>query len=609
MEENGEWGLINEEVDEEQMGLNGDSILWAESPPPSVMMTTNEPSWDEEHWSDGYYDWVYHTDGEWYTQLEDGVFMSFSELKPWMEIEEISYHDSALGKEISDAFIAVQEKVRTFQEARFAVQQKGKNRGFFKPKGKPKGFGKPKGKGKGTILASFSNGNGKGYGSSSSTTSNIVNTPGYKGCFICGDKSHEFRHCPKRNQGSKDQGSKGSRSVFMVEDVPHVDAPPTSLDSLETTELNGVDLRQCILTAGTAVDGFDRLRYAVLDTGATETVGSMDAIEHVLLQRLQVFGDEHVHIDIHQTKQFRFGNASTQWATSFVHVPQTVGSVNTTLGVYALDVPQIPILLGITTMKRLGAVIDVERSALEFRKLFPGVQVQLIEGRNGHLLLDLCQDWTTEASANSSLVSERQTFACMTPETQDTEEKKGCEAVDSRFGKPHQSDENRTAFTEFEHQGTDTKVKHLAPSVPLSDAQVSTKVLRSDGDLGSVPTSLDHGGSQGQGCCSSHHDCRRREDDVEDQEQDHQGEGSGEAARLCSSYGPRPKGPQNRRGPMLGSTRTGSGRQRQPFGIERLGTVEGMCQVLPEVGVHSSSGGSGSLPIGRGSCSGLARRR
>lgn len=216
VEENGEWGLINEEVDEENLGLGKDAILWAENPPSSVLMATPETSsWDEEVWHDGAYDWIYHTDGEWYTQLEDGMFLSYADMKPWMEIDEIAYHDASLGKEISDAYTAVQEKVRTFQEARHAVQQKGKTRGFFRPKGKPKGSWKEKSKGKGTVLASFPSHSGKGYGSQTTSGYSPVNSPGYKGCFICGDKTHEFRNCPKRGM-QKDSGGKGTRSVFMV---------------------------------------------------------------------------------------------------------------------------------------------------------------------------------------------------------------------------------------------------------------------------------------------------------------------------------------------------------------------------------------------------------
>lgn len=137
----------------------------------------------------------------------------------------------------------------------------------------------------------------------------------------------------------------------------------------------------------------DRLRYAVLDTGATETVGSMDALEHVLMKRFELFGHEDVVIDVNNTKEFKFGNGQTRAASSFVCLPQTIGNRSTTLGIYALDVPIVPILLGIRTLQKLGAVLDLDKGTLEFRRIFPGKIVQLIKGANGHLLLDLCSDW------------------------------------------------------------------------------------------------------------------------------------------------------------------------------------------------------------------------
>ena len=74
-----------------------------------------------------------------------GAFIAYSEMRPWLDIEEISYRDASLGKELSETFAVVNEKMRAFQEARHAVQQKGKTRGYYKPKGFSKGKGFNKG--------------------------------------------------------------------------------------------------------------------------------------------------------------------------------------------------------------------------------------------------------------------------------------------------------------------------------------------------------------------------------------------------------------------------------------------------------------------------------
>ena len=72
----------------------------------------------------------------------------------------------------------------------------------------------------------------------------------------------------------------------------------------------------------------------------------------------------------------------------------------TLLGVYAMDVPRIPILLGIRTLCKLGAILDLSHDTVEFRKIFPGTKISLIRDKNGHLLLDLCSDWVTSKGVN-----------------------------------------------------------------------------------------------------------------------------------------------------------------------------------------------------------------
>ena len=410
VEEDGAWGLINEDIDEDVFTPAADSILWASQSPEVALASAyqTEDAGEDSVWYDGNYEWSYHTDGEWYAPLEDGSYLAYSEFKPWLDIEEVSYHDATLAKELAESYAVITDKVRTFQEAKHAVHQKGKTRGYFKPKGKSKDFRKGFQKGKPKVLAAFPF-QGKPVSSGSSGHSSIVNTPGYKGCFICGDKTHEFRRCPKR-QEQKGTSGKGGKAVYMVTECESQPAGSSNAVSSQIeTKVDGVALRdhggdteleRCILAAVEATEGMDRLRFAVLDTGATETVGSMDALERILSVRQERFGDEEVHIDPSQNKEFKFGNGQTRTAASFVHVPQTIGNQKTTLGVYALDVPQIPVLLGIKTLKRLGAVIDVDSETLEFKKRFPGMQVQLICGQNGHLLLDLCSNWDVRESQN-----------------------------------------------------------------------------------------------------------------------------------------------------------------------------------------------------------------
>lgn len=419
IEQNDQWGLLAEDLDEEQ--INMEQVHWLDQPPGAYLATGDEAeddfAYQVENWyNDGLYDWVCWGD-EWFAQVDDGSYVAYHDLKPWLELDEIAYHDPNLGKELSDIYAGFESKVRSFKEARSAVKQKGKSRGYFS-KGPPKGKGKF-GKGfsqKGSVMMTqpFSNtGYSKGSSSSSSNGPQKPGQPGYKGCFICGDKQHDFRSCPKRNSSGKGS-QKGGKPIYMVEETPECGVMETSMSGgievvkMEEMETNE-DLQRAILAADGAVAGQERLRYAVLDTGATETVGSLDALQYIMDVRQGLFGNEIVQVDPTKRKSFRFGNGESDSSTSYVLVPQMVGENYTSLGVYAMDVPDIPVLIGIKTMERLGAILDVSSRTIEFRWMFPGVKIRLQRGGNGHLLLDLCSNWMSQEADTYVATELRQT--------------------------------------------------------------------------------------------------------------------------------------------------------------------------------------------------------
>ena len=67
---------------------------------------------------------------------------------------------------------------------------------------------------------------------------------------------------------------------------------------------------------------------------------------------------------------------------------------------YTLDVPGVPVLLGIKTMDKMDALLNIRDRTLEFTAIFPGTKIPLIKGQNRHLLLDLCQDWNSHHFGN-----------------------------------------------------------------------------------------------------------------------------------------------------------------------------------------------------------------
>ena len=111
-----------------------DQVKWLEAEAFWATIKPEEPNAPEpEHemawWSDGMYDW-WHDGDEWCTYAGNGVF-PFSEMKPWMDVDDILAVDATAGKEAQDLLAAFESKVRTFKEARDYVHQKGQSRGYY----------------------------------------------------------------------------------------------------------------------------------------------------------------------------------------------------------------------------------------------------------------------------------------------------------------------------------------------------------------------------------------------------------------------------------------------------------------------------------------------
>ena len=200
-------------------------------------------------------------------ELEDGAYVSFSEMKPWLELEDIAYHDNDLGKELYEVYA-------NFRESRMAMYQKGKNRGYFPPKGKSKGKSKrpmssfPVATKRAAIMV------GKGFGGrtskgSSGSVLKPSDKPGFTGCFICGDMGHDYKNCPKRSSPTTSP-SRSANMIALVDDAFMIAEDTGNCD----------DLTNHIMAAKEAIcEGEGKLRFAVVDTGATETVGSLDALD------------------------------------------------------------------------------------------------------------------------------------------------------------------------------------------------------------------------------------------------------------------------------------------------------------------------------------------
>ena len=152
----------------------------------------------------------------------------------------------------------VAEANRTLAQARSAVSSAKQNRsGFFPPSNVSSSR---KGKGKGKV---------KGKSKDSS-------------CLICGRSDHFWRQCPERQSKGSGKGSKNGTRTFYL-------GASWGFDS--------VLFETAVLQAD-----------VVLDCGATETAGGVEAEKMLLDAVTQGFSDSRVEVDSLDRPWFRFAN-------------------------------------------------------------------------------------------------------------------------------------------------------------------------------------------------------------------------------------------------------------------------------------------------------------
>jgi hypothetical protein len=92
---------------------------------------------------------------------------------------------------------------------------------------------------------------------------------------------------------------------------------------------------------------YDTAGYGVLDLGATETVGSLEALEALMEMRSRIHGIQEpveVYNGWSGRKPFRFGNGAVQYSSSYITIPQRLGDQLVHLGMYTIDAEKVPIL-------------------------------------------------------------------------------------------------------------------------------------------------------------------------------------------------------------------------------------------------------------------------
>ena len=127
---------------------------------------------------------------------------------------------------------------------------------------------------------------------------------------------------------------------------------------------------------------------AVVDCGATKSLGSVRALERIMALSTNGVSD----VDVRNKPTFGFGNSSEDTCVSTLHLRLNADGRPGLLRVHALDKGQAPVLLSIDTLKSLKAIIDFEDGSIVFRGVDPTKVKSLEQSSTGHLLLPLTGD-------------------------------------------------------------------------------------------------------------------------------------------------------------------------------------------------------------------------
>ena len=231
-------------------------------------------------------------------------------------------------------------------------------------------------------------------------------------CLKCGKVGHRAANCPQQAAAQLAENETASFTFFADETIPETNMNPSvnvkkfgnesySMTTTEDFNFYTEDAEDpsntalsATITTGMAVEQ----GKAVLDSGATRSIGSVWALEKVMdINRSQTGHTRVLEVNREERPLFSFGNSSSDQCVSTVRMGVTAGNKEGSFKVHALNRGVGPVLLSIEALRTMGAVVDYEADLAVFRKLDPTKIIQLERSSTGHQLLPLTQDLLKDA--------------------------------------------------------------------------------------------------------------------------------------------------------------------------------------------------------------------
>ncbi|OLP96604.1 hypothetical protein AK812_SmicGene16103 [Symbiodinium microadriaticum] len=214
----------------------------------------------------------------------------------------------------------------------------------------------------------------------------------------CGVKGHRVAQCPHKPLGEY----KGQSNLAETGDTEPQQAPFVcyanklagfASSAEDHAAWSAEEANNALSTAEAVKRGM-----AVLDGGATQTIGSVAAVEAVMLRNQATKGSSGLRgVNSKDPPTFTFGNSSENRCLSTARLQISAGGHPGEMQIHTLEGGESPILMSIETLRKIGAIIDFEHDLAVFRKIDATKVLRLTRGKSGHQLLPLTEDWMSDS--------------------------------------------------------------------------------------------------------------------------------------------------------------------------------------------------------------------
>ena len=158
--------------------------------------------------------------------------------------------------------------------------------------------------------------------------------------------------------------------------------------------------RESAMMAGISTQTAVAQGKAIMDCGATRSIGSVYALEKLMEMNIKARGHSGVvEVDTNNRPTFSFGNSSTDQCSATVKMSLKAGQRPGAVQIHALDKGTGPILLSIEALAMLGALVDFKAKMVVLRDIDDQKILPLEQSATGHFLIPLSEDLLSKAHA------------------------------------------------------------------------------------------------------------------------------------------------------------------------------------------------------------------